>query len=431
MSLPTTLRKFRSDEHGGFAVWTALTITALFGVAALGIDMNYMYTTKAQLQNTADAAAMAAVKLLPDEDAALTAALNFTELNMPASHHGSVVKASEVEFGTWDKETRTFSIGGVLVNAVRVIAQRSAANNNAAPTFFASVLGNGATDISVDAIALQKIVNPCILALHPSSDKAVEVNSNGQISAQDCDIHVRSVSSSALFTDGNAQMAVTDGTICVEGDYVSQSNSNIDPNPETGCGDTSDDPMAGLSEPLFNGICDHESYVVDNGTVTLNPGIYCDGLIIMNNSNVTLSPGIYHIRDSEFLVDSNSNLSGTGVLIYLANGAFLNLNSNTTVDLTAPSSGDYTGVVIYAEPGWDLTHVVDSNNSSNFGGLIYLPGDKFVANSNTQVANGQSFTYLIAKTFYIDSNAHLYVDPESAAPVPPNLLTKLRAILVN
>ncbi len=431
MSLLANFRKFRGDEQGSFAVWTALSITTLFAVGALGIDMNYMYTTKAQLQNTADAAAMAAVKLLPDEEAALSDALNFVELNMSAAHHGSVVKASEVEFGSWDKETRTFSIGGTLVNSVRVIAQRSAANNNAAPTFFANFLGKSSADISVDAIALRKDVNPCILALDPSTDRAVEVNSNAQISANDCDIHVKSNSSIALYTDSNALVAVTAGEICVQGDYVSQSSSDIDPNPITGCDDTIDDPMAGLPEPAFNEICDYDSYEVDNETVTLDPGIYCGGLVIKNNSNVTLNPGIYHIRDTAFLVDSNSNLSGTGVLIYLANGAYINFASNTTVNLTAASSGEYTGVVIFAEPGNDLTHILDSNNSSNYGGLIYLPGDKFVANSNTQVANGQSFTYLIAKTFYIDSNAHLYVDPASAAPRPPQLVAKVGAKLVN
>ena len=189
--------------------------------------------------------------------------------------------------------------------------------------------------------------------------------------------------------------------------------------------------MAGLQTPLFNGGCDYDSHEVDDGTVTLDPGTYCNGLIIKNNSNVTLNPGIYHIRDTEFLVDSNSTLSGTGVLIYLANGAYINFNSNTTIDLTAASSGDYMGVMIYAEPGNDLTHVLDSNNSSDFGGLIYLPGDRFEANSNTQVTNGQSFTYLIAKTFYINSNAHLNVDPASGAPVPLKLLAKTGTKLVN
>ena len=426
MDLRASYRAFRRNQVGSITVWTGLTIVSLLGVAALGIDMNYLYTTKAQLQIAADAAASAAIKLLADQDEATAAAENYAELNMPAEVHGSVVGESAVEFGKWDSETREFTSGGTPVNAVRVVAQRSAANGNAAPTYFGNLLGKSAVDISVDAIAIVRGM-PCILALDPSTDKAVEVNSNAQILTNECDIHVKSGSSSALYTDSNAVVAVTNGKICIEGGFTQQSASSITPDPKSGC-NTIDDPMSSLSPPSV-GACDHTEYEVDNGTVTLDPGVYCEGLIIKNNSNVTLNPGTYIIDELEFLVDSNSSLSGTGVLIYLSGGANINLNSNTSFNLSAPISGPYTGVLLIAEPGYNLTHVLDSNNFSNFDGLIYFPDDKLEANSNTQVSNGQNFTYLIAKTFYIDSNAELNVDPESSSvPTPPALAKGSRLV---
>ena len=102
---------------------------------------------------------------------------------------------------------------------------------------------------------------------------------------------------------------------------------------------------------------------------------------------------------------------------------------DTSINLSAPISGSYTGVLLVAEPGYNLTHVLDSNNLSNFDGLIYFPDDKLEVNSNTQVNNGQNFTYLIAKTFYIDSNAVLSVDPESSSvPTPPAMAKGSRLV---
>src|SRR5262245_41491286 len=79
------------DEKGSIMAWTALGLVGLVGMAALSIDMGYMYVLKGQLQTTADAAASAAARELPNSTSARNAALAIVTANMPTAAHGNVV----------------------------------------------------------------------------------------------------------------------------------------------------------------------------------------------------------------------------------------------------------------------------------------------------------------------------------------------------
>ena len=54
-----SLTRHDDDERGAVLVWVALMLTVLIGVGALVIDAGALYTEKRQLQNGADAAALA------------------------------------------------------------------------------------------------------------------------------------------------------------------------------------------------------------------------------------------------------------------------------------------------------------------------------------------------------------------------------------
>lgn len=53
------MRRARTDEHGAVAVIVAVSMVALLGFAAIAIDTGALYAERAQLQNGADAAALA------------------------------------------------------------------------------------------------------------------------------------------------------------------------------------------------------------------------------------------------------------------------------------------------------------------------------------------------------------------------------------
>ncbi len=169
---------FLQDQRGSVFAIMGFGLVMAAGLAALAIDMSYLYGLKGRLQTTADFAVLAAVSQLPDEDAARTMALDYAAKNMPASEHGGVLANADAVTGNWDAGTRTFTPAGDPINAVRVVTRRSQANGNAAGLFFASVLGFNQVDVETSATASFQSGGACVVALDPSVDDALKISGN-------------------------------------------------------------------------------------------------------------------------------------------------------------------------------------------------------------------------------------------------------------
>jgi len=149
---PATARR---TESGMVVVIVAVFLVLLVGFVALVVDGGHAYETQTRCQATADAAALAAAGLLPDQAGAKAAALSYGVKNMDPVAHGTVVGASDVEFGAWSFTTKSFTptTDPASVNAVRVYARRADANSNALPLSFGQVFGYSKTDVKGSAIA--------------------------------------------------------------------------------------------------------------------------------------------------------------------------------------------------------------------------------------------------------------------------------------
>ena len=60
----------RRNERGGVVAYTVMSALFLFLAVGLGVDLSHLYTVKAELQNAADAAALAGITPLDEPDAA-------------------------------------------------------------------------------------------------------------------------------------------------------------------------------------------------------------------------------------------------------------------------------------------------------------------------------------------------------------------------
>ncbi|TJV12931.1 MAG: hypothetical protein E5Y07_33535, partial [Mesorhizobium sp.] len=58
---------------------------------------------------------------------------------------------------------------------------------------------------------------------------------------------------------------------------------------------------------------------------------------------------VYVIQGGDFKVNANANISGDGVTIYVAGASRVSMNGNATVTLSAPTSGTYSGVLMYGD----------------------------------------------------------------------------------
>ena len=132
-------------------VATALLSTTLVGIAALSVDIGYIMVTRADLQNAADAAALAGAHYLSAEASAIAKAQYYAEQNH--SGHGTIVSPSDVVLGNWDKDAKVFGSNLEPYNAVRVTVRRSRDAGNSLTLFFAHIFGISDTEISASAVA--------------------------------------------------------------------------------------------------------------------------------------------------------------------------------------------------------------------------------------------------------------------------------------
>lgn len=159
------------NQRGVTLVYFALAIVVLLAMAALAIDMGFMYSSRAQLKVAADAGALAgADRMLEIGKPAPTTteqvdiksvAQNIAQLNKAANanvvlkNNGSntIDPANDLALGHWNGST--FKPYTTPMNAIKVKARRTADNANVGPVpaIFAKIVGKHDFDVSAESIA--------------------------------------------------------------------------------------------------------------------------------------------------------------------------------------------------------------------------------------------------------------------------------------
>ena len=166
------------NQAGATAIIVAIVLPMLIGFGALAVDVGYMYVNKNELQNVADAAALAATRKLGaiyqgmtykeqqeyecgDGNDDITVIKGVAEAvaskNMAGKKFISVynVDIDEVEIGDWKPSTTppSFELTNVQPDAVRVTAHRDDVANGPISTWFANIFGIDTVNVSADATA--------------------------------------------------------------------------------------------------------------------------------------------------------------------------------------------------------------------------------------------------------------------------------------
>lgn len=181
MKIYQQLIKKIKDQRGAVAVWVAIMVVfVIIGMMALAIDVGYFHSTKNELQNIADAAALAGAGKLGDIYINMTSAAQDTHnfegdrSNIETSAKAVVgsgknpaggkdvidILDEDIEIGTWNPDAdpkftllNPIIVGGTLPDAVRVISRRDDSANNPVSTFFGRIFGQQTQNITADAVA--------------------------------------------------------------------------------------------------------------------------------------------------------------------------------------------------------------------------------------------------------------------------------------
>ena len=167
-------------EKGAVMVMVAILLLPLFGLAALAVDVLNLFLIRGELQNAADAAALAGAACLnarpecnntgqatPNWAAASARALAFLPNNKA---HGATLSAAKVETGYWSVASPSWGLlpantapSPSLSPTIQVtLEMKDGVNGGAVPSLFAAVWG--ARDTSVAVRSAAAITSPATAA---------------------------------------------------------------------------------------------------------------------------------------------------------------------------------------------------------------------------------------------------------------------------
>lgn len=148
MRAPTTqgTKRDRHGERGVYLTWFVLLLPLLIACIGLAVDMAHYRMAHAQLQNAADAAAMAGAKSLDASSGGRVAATRVAATySATYAIDGVSLDSDDVvrnETGRWSLQDGTFTTTGVsdvAANAIRVTLRRENVNSFFAPILSASL----------------------------------------------------------------------------------------------------------------------------------------------------------------------------------------------------------------------------------------------------------------------------------------------------
>lgn len=211
------------------------------------------------------------------------------------------------------------------------------------------------------AIVPNEIGGPCIYLLSTSEESDL---SHTQITGPNCYVYINDTANMSYSTITAAKILYAAGTPNETGATFPEAT----PAP----GAVVSDPCPTLSgcsyltnHPPSTSNCHPDEHYTN---ATISPGCY-DGLNLTGNDK--LEPGLYVIDGSQFHVN-NATVTGNGVTIYMTAATSDNNFSSAHLTLSAPTGGNYNGVLFYRVPS--QTAAVDfSTCTCDFTGILYFP----------------------------------------------------------
>jgi hypothetical protein len=126
------------------------------------------------------------------------------------------------------------------------------------------------------------------------------------------------------------------------------------------------------------------------------------------SGDVTLQPGVYVVSGGNFKVNANANVSGSGVTIYIKSGSTVSINGNATVNLSAPTSGPYSGLLFFGDRSGTGGVTLNGTASSKLTGAVYFANQDISYLGNFSGNGG--CTQVVGKTVEWSGNAAITQD---------------------
>lgn len=410
--------KNRRTRKGFAAVWYAAAMVAIVGMIGLAIDISYALWVAQQLQSTADSAALAAAQYVQQDIAlARQCAVNFGQQNSVATEivllrsNDNNSPEGDVVVGRYDRETGQFTPTTQSPNAVKVTVRKTSSSlNGAAMLFFGQMFGVNSVDVERSAIAM--VANGTgagLIALNEKKPNSFYALGSPVVTVEGGAIQVDSRSLSAARLQGSAHVIAPDMNIV--GDITFVGNATFSGNLHTGTRKIGD-PLKHLPPPTWNPADDLGEIRINNGTHTISPGYYSEGMRF-KGGNITLLPGIYILDGTGLDVGGNTRLTARNVMFYIIGSGKLDMTGNGSIVVTPPDPTEeafpdadiYEGISIFQDRRNVGSARIIGTSLLDLDGTLYFPSN-VVSISGTGDGFGQQ---LITDMVHISGNGEITI----------------------
>ncbi|GGH06237.1 pilus assembly protein TadG-related protein [Silvibacterium dinghuense] len=458
------LRFLLRNDRGQTTIVVALCMTMILGFVGFAIDVGHLRYVRRNLQTAADAAALAAASEVRICGGTADCPSMQTAASQSLTENGFTGASLGLNCATPGSTGLTLTLN----NPVCAVSGDPNANKqnyveavvtDYVPTYFARIFGVSTVAVTARAEAARGIGGPCIYALDQTGADAIQMPI-GVIEKFNCGMVDESNSSSAfscpvtLFVYAPS-VNVTGGSSGLLCGVTPPAHTGV-PRPQP------NDPLAYLLAPStasnacgtsltspYYGSSNAVNIILGLGsTVIFHPGVYCGGINITAAvlANVIFEPGTYILRDGTGLlslvqqgglnitISALSSIQGDGVTFY--NEGNINSPSTsvggfsitapatlglTSFSLTAPTSGEYGGMLFMQAPNVTTTgtFVADLLVGSKMEGAVYEP-DAMVSYGVAAISD--NYNILVAKDIefnvtIISSFGNNYATLQSGSPL--------------
>lgn len=398
--------KYFKAENGSIATSVAvMAIPLLIGCGA-AVDYASLYKVRTNLQEAADAAALASAK----------------ELGLVSTKDETVVEVAK----NYVSASLFSSIGekGGLHNSdikTSISPNRKEVTVDISYTWRPLIIhyiDSNALPIKVKSTAsLAGEQNVCVIALEPTQSNALDMTSKASMTAKDCVIYSNSTNPSGI---ASVKQASIMGTEIISAGGYGGPDSSFTPIPLTDA-PMIGDPLKDREQVSVGTDCDNrDTSILTNATLT--PGVYCGGLRIGGSAIVRLEPGEYIIKDGKLDVAGNSSLIGSDVSFFMTGAdAVFDFGVSTQINLSAREAGKMSGILFFEDRNSPSGRVfrIRSKDAEQFEGAIYLSKGTLEIDKASRVGQRSAWTAIIANRISVGNGPDIVINSDYAnSPIP-------------
>jgi Flp pilus assembly protein TadG len=400
-------RATRRKESGFVLISVAALLVGLIAFLGLAFDIGDLQWTRRRLQIAADSAANAATREIlagSSPSVIVSAAKADAALNGFTDGSAGVTVTINNPPKTGYDTTNSQAVEAIVAQNVHV--------------YFLAIFGKTTAPVHARGVSKTAPGTDCVYILSPSGSKAFSIGGTVSISLS-CGAITNSSDSTGMSANGSVTFT---GQAAVVGGYSTTGSVQWNPAPPQTGVDAQNDPLSYISPPAI-GACDFIKYKA-SGTynVTLNPGVYCNGMSFSGGGTITFNPGTYILLGGGLTITGGVTMNGTGVTFYNTQGSGysygpVSISGAANSTLTAPTAGPLAGILFFqdrtiASPG---ASSIAGTSSDNFIGALYFPTSDLTYSG---VSGGQ-YTILVSKTLTLNGAATVGANYSSLAGGSP------------